>query len=119
MARADRTSFVGRTGLLEALAGLLDDVATGAGWAAVVYGEAGIGKTRTVEEVARLAGRRGLLVAWGHCTELDGVPPFWPWREVFRALDGGPRHGARDPGRALVSLTGPEQCSRPAGCIAA
>jgi predicted ATPase len=103
MARADRTSFVGRTGLLEALAGLLDDVATGAGWAAVVYGEAGIGKTRTVEEVARLAGRRGLLVAWGHCTELDGVPPFWPWREVFRALDvAAPAEPA---GRATVLAT--------------
>ncbi|TFV89414.1 AAA family ATPase [Blastococcus sp. CT_GayMR16] len=100
MARADGTSFVGRTGILDTLAGPLADLATGAGWAAVVYGEAGIGKTRTLEEVARLARDRGVLVAWGHCTELDGVPPYWPWREVFRALDVTPP--AEPDGRATV-----------------
>lgn len=100
MARAGRTSFVGRAGILDTLSGLLDDAETGGGGAAVLYGEAGIGKTRTLEEVARLAAERGLLVGWGHCTELDGVPPYWPWREVFRVLGVDPP--AAPDGRATV-----------------
>jgi hypothetical protein len=100
MAAAGRTSFVGRAGVLDTLRALLDDAAAGAGSAALLFGEAGIGKTRTLEEVAATAAERGFLVAWGHCTELDGVPPFWPWRGVFEALDIPPADG-----RATV-LTG-------------
>jgi hypothetical protein len=73
--------------VLDALGQLLDEAAAGAGTAALLLGEAGIGKTRTLQEVADAASERGFLVAWGHCTELDGVPPYWPWRDVFAALD--------------------------------
>jgi hypothetical protein len=107
MASEGRTSFVGRSGVLDTLVGLLDAADDGAGAAAVIYGEAGIGKTRTVQEVARLAGERGFLVAWGQCTELDGVPPYWPWRNIFSALGVAPSDGteAPDTGRATVLAT--------------
>ena len=86
MAAPGRTSFVGRAGVLDTLGGLLEEARVGAGSAALLYGEAGIGKTRTLEEIAQRAAAGGFLVAWGHCTELDGVPPYWPWRGVFDAL---------------------------------
>jgi hypothetical protein len=89
MSAPGRTSFVGRAGVLGALDELLDDARGGAGSAALLYGEAGIGKTRTLQEIARTAAAAGFLVAWGHCTELDGVPPYWPWRGVFDALGVG------------------------------
>ena len=34
----------------------------------------------------RMPTPRPSLVAWGRCVETDGAPPFWPWREVLRAL---------------------------------
>src|SRR5438093_750809 len=48
-------------------------------------GEAGIGKTRLVEELAREAAERGHLVVWGRCWEGEGAPPYWPWIQVIRA----------------------------------
>ena len=87
MTAGGRTSFIGRAEVLDTLGQLLEEAASGAGAAALLLGEAGIGKTRTLQEIAQAATARGFLVAWGHCTELDGVPPYWPWRDVFAALD--------------------------------
>jgi hypothetical protein len=100
MAPAGRQSFVGRAAVLDELTELLDQAAAGAGSALLLYGEAGIGKTRTLEELAAVAADRGFLVAWGRCTELDGVPPLWSWRDVFTAFGLASR--AMPPGRAAV-----------------
>jgi hypothetical protein len=86
MPRVGRTSLVGRAAVLGTLDDLLEATVGGAGGAALLSGEAGIGKTRVLEECATRAAARGALVAWGHCTELDGVPPFWAWRDVLAAL---------------------------------
>src|SRR5437667_324530 len=51
----------------------------------LVVGDAGIGKTRLVEELAREAAERGHLVLWGRCWEGEGAPPYWPWIQVIRA----------------------------------
>src|SRR2546426_12092362 len=77
--------FVGRQyELVELRAGLEDGVA-GRGRSFLVVGEAGIGKTRLVEELAREAAARGHLVLWGRCWESEGAPPYWPWIQVIRA----------------------------------
>src|SRR2546426_6344904 len=77
--------FVGRQyELVELRAGLEDGVA-GRGRSFLVVGEAGIGKTRLVEELAREAAERGHLVLWGRCWEGEGAPPYWPWIQVIRA----------------------------------
>ncbi|MGI8808827.1 MAG: ATP-binding protein [Acidimicrobiales bacterium] len=60
--------------------------ATGSGRLVLCAGEPGIGKTRLVEELAGLALARGAAVVWGRCVEADGAPPYWPWRQVQRAL---------------------------------
>jgi len=60
-----------------------DAALDGRGGVQLVVGEPGIGKTRLAEEVAALAGKRGLTVAWGRAWETGGAPPFYPWIEVL------------------------------------
>jgi AAA ATPase-like protein len=52
----------------------------------LAVGEAGIGKTRLLEETSERARQRGFAVAWGRGWELGGAPSFWPWLELLRAL---------------------------------
>src|SRR5437764_15001071 len=83
-------------GPVELRAGL-EDAATLRGRFFLVVGEAGIGKARLVEELAREAAERGHLVLWGRCWEGEGAPPYWPWIQVIRTYlriarsDGLPR----------------------------
>src|SRR5438046_4438798 len=77
--------FVGRRDELVELRAGLEDAVTGRGRFFLVVGEAGIGKTRLVEELAREAAERGHLVLWGRCWEGEGAPPYWPWIQVIRA----------------------------------
>ncbi|MBW0118857.1 ATP-binding protein [Pseudonocardia abyssalis] len=72
----------GRDRELAALRGWLDGAVAGHGRLVLVRGEAGIGKTRLAQELAR----DGVAVAWGHCVDTEGAPPFWPWQQVLRAL---------------------------------
>jgi eukaryotic-like serine/threonine-protein kinase len=77
--------FVGRHDELVELRAGLEDAVTGRGRFFLVVGEAGIGKTRLVEELAREAAERGHLVLWGRCWEGEGAAPYWPWIQVIRA----------------------------------
>src|SRR5438093_1176437 len=89
--------FVGRHYELVELRAGLEDAVAGRGRSFLVVGEAGIGKTRLVEELAREAAERGHLVLWGRCWEGEGAPPYWPWIQVIRTYlriarsDGLPR----------------------------
>src|SRR5437762_8902872 len=89
--------FVGRHHELVELREGLEDAVAGRGRSFLVVGEAGIGKTRLVEELAREAAERGHLVLWGRCWEGEGAPPYWPWIQVIRTYlriarsDGLPR----------------------------
>jgi DNA-binding CsgD family transcriptional regulator/tetratricopeptide (TPR) repeat protein len=80
------TPFVGRQRELNALSNALAKSRGGAGRIVLVRGEAGVGKTRIAEEVARQAQAQGLRVVWGRCSEDDGAPPYWPWIQAVRAL---------------------------------
>ena len=64
----------------------LDEVSAGRAAVAVVQGEAGVGKTRLVEEVVTMAGRRGSFVVWGRSLEGDAAPAYWPWIDALRTL---------------------------------
>src|SRR5438093_1780890 len=76
--------FVGRHHELVELRAGLEDAVTGRGRFFLVVGEAGVGKTRLVEELGREAAERGHLVLWGRCWEGEGAPPYWPWIQVIR-----------------------------------
>jgi DNA-binding SARP family transcriptional activator len=78
------TSFVGRERELAQLDALLDGVIGGKGRLAVVSGEAGIGKSRLVEELGTRARRLGIRVLVGRCWEAGGAPAFWPWVQALR-----------------------------------
>ncbi|WP_404793886.1 helix-turn-helix transcriptional regulator [Streptomyces tendae] len=89
--------FVGRTGELDTLNDALARAADGDAsrasatggepQALLLGGEAGVGKTRLVEEFAAAADRRGAVVALGGCVEIgaDGLP-FAPFSTALRAL---------------------------------
>ncbi|MET9085146.1 AAA family ATPase [Streptomyces sp. NPDC004237] len=79
--------FVGRSDELDTLNRALDRAAAGEPQALLVGGEAGVGKTRLVEEFATAACRRGVVVALGGCVEIgaDGLP-FAPFSTALRAL---------------------------------
>ncbi len=57
---------------------------TGHPLAVTLVGEAGIGKSRLLDEVASTAGRDGVAVAWGRCWQHDGAPMLWPWVQLVR-----------------------------------
>ncbi|WP_370684171.1 ATP-binding protein, partial [Streptomyces sp. LcepLS] len=68
--------FVGRdaeSGVLAAAPGEVSTPAADGPRALVLVGEAGVGKTRLVEEFGREARRAGALVAVGGCVELGGA----------------------------------------------
>jgi DNA-binding SARP family transcriptional activator/tetratricopeptide (TPR) repeat protein len=80
--------LVGRERPLATLLQALDRAREGHGQLVLIPGEPGIGKTRLVEELSARAALGGALVAWGRGYEGDGVPAFWPWVQVIRALLG-------------------------------
>lgn len=77
--------FVGREAAMAKLSAALDDACAGRGRVAMLVGEPGIGKTRAIEELARLAQERGAVMLVARCYEGDGAPAFWPWTQVLRA----------------------------------
>ncbi|WP_344648231.1 helix-turn-helix transcriptional regulator [Cryptosporangium japonicum] len=87
MTSAEPAPLVGRDAELATLRGLLDGSAAGGAGAAVVSGEAGIGKTRLLREFVRAADAEGALVLVGHCVSFGGdAVPFLPISEAFGRL---------------------------------
>jgi DNA-binding SARP family transcriptional activator len=78
-------AFIGRQDELGALLGGLDEALTGRGSVFLVAGEAGIGKSRLLDELAQNARERGARVLWGRCWEAGGAPAYWPWVQSLRA----------------------------------
>ncbi|GAA4555331.1 helix-turn-helix transcriptional regulator [Pseudonocardia xishanensis] len=71
------------------LAGMLAAAGAGSPGVAVVSGEAGVGKTRLVSELAVLAARTGALVLSGAAVDVGESPPLLPLTLAVRALDAG------------------------------
>lgn len=80
------TTLVGRDAELALLMRALDDAAARHPTIAIVQGEAGVGKTRLVEELAAETTRRGGAVVWGRSLEGGAAPAYWPWLRVLRTL---------------------------------
>lgn len=78
--------LIGRRAQVATLTRLLDQVHAGHGQIALISGDAGIGKSRLVAEVRRLALAQGFQIAQGNCFESDRVLPYAPLRDLLRTL---------------------------------
>jgi len=83
------SDFVGRGPILGQLHAALADAEKARGRIVLLAGEAGIGKTRTAEELAESARSRGVPVHAAWCREDKGAPPYWPWVQILRGLIDG------------------------------
>jgi tetratricopeptide (TPR) repeat protein len=83
-------SYVGREALRALLAGCVAACRAGRGDVLLLEGEAGIGKTRTLELLEELAHGAGLRTVKGRCSEVPGAPPLLPWTQVLAELPAKP-----------------------------
>lgn len=79
-------ALVGRVAELEALRAALAEALAGRGGLALLSGEAGIGKTRVMEEIADEAVAGGFEILWGRCWDQGQAPAYWPWIQLMRAF---------------------------------
>jgi DNA-binding CsgD family transcriptional regulator len=77
--------FIGRTRELDAIRAALPGPAAGRGRFVAISGDAGIGKTRLMAEIAALAESRGVNVLWSQMIEDPVAPPFFAWMLLLRA----------------------------------
>lgn len=78
--------FVGRQQERERLRALLEEAATGRPRILCVTGEAGIGKSTLLQQLAPNVGVRSGVMAVGRCLEADVRPPYGPWADLLSQL---------------------------------
>jgi DNA-binding SARP family transcriptional activator len=84
IATAGSGPLVGRERERSRLRRALGAAVEATGSVVVVTGEAGMGKTRLVADLAGEAARRGARVLLGQCHETDQILAFGPWVEALR-----------------------------------
>lgn len=76
------SGFVGRRPERARLSELWQEACAGSLRLALIFGEAGVGKTRLSAQLARQAHRMGATVLYGRCREDLGLP-YQPWAEAL------------------------------------
>jgi len=90
--RSLRSVLVGREPEMAALRVCLDEAAGGQGLVAAITGEAGIGKSRLLEELREEARQRQVLWLEGRTLFFGKGMSYWPFRELLRQAAGiGPQ----------------------------
>jgi DNA-binding CsgD family transcriptional regulator len=99
---ATTTSFVGRAEELDRLLRLLDRAERGRPAIGLIAGDAGVGKTRLLDELAARAEGAGVRVLVGGCMEAGDVGlPYVPFIDAFRDL--GTRPGESEAAAPLAA----------------
>ena len=103
-------TFVGRTAERQRISRMLDACSRGVPAMLSVVGEAGVGKSTLMRQLApEVSMRAGSLIV-GRCHESDVRPPYGPWVDVIGALHGlglvAPRPW-RELGRLVPALGNP------------
>lgn len=115
----DREPFVGRAALLERLVTMLAAASGGHGCVAMLEGEPGVGKTRTLEVLARAASASGAVVCHARFPEGGAGPPYRPWAQLLTALieSSSPARLGEELGRGLpwIARLVPGLSAGPAG----
>jgi DNA-binding CsgD family transcriptional regulator len=68
---------------------LLADAAAGQPIVMLVSGDAGVGKTALLAELAGEATERAFTILWGRCAELADTVPYLPLADALRSAPGG------------------------------
>jgi class 3 adenylate cyclase/predicted ATPase len=79
----DSSSLVGRKQEIATFNSCLDDVQAGRSRILIVEGEAGIGKSRLVEEFMRLSRERGIVGLLGLGRSIEQRTPYRAWQDIF------------------------------------
>ena len=95
-----RTPFVGRSKEVNKLQVQLESAAKGRGAVVTLAGEAGIGKTRIIEEFAEVARDRGAQVLRGACYGDEWHAPYGPFAEILVS------YARKDSGHRLKAIAG-------------
>ncbi|OBB60950.1 AAA family ATPase [Mycobacterium sp. 852013-51886_SCH5428379] len=85
-----RAGLIGRDREISAVTQVFADVAVGSTRWLVLSGPPGIGKTRLAEEFAERVGESGGRIVWVSCPDERATPPWWPMRQLVRALGADP-----------------------------
>lgn len=83
---AGHQPIVGRAPERALLAERLDALVAGAGGIVLIEGDAGIGKSRLVEDLLDLAHSRGVATLLGAGDAIERSTPYFSWRPVFARL---------------------------------
>jgi len=81
-----RSPFIGRAAESSTLDLALDKALAGRGGVVALVGEAGIGKTRIVEEFTARALDSGVQSVWCTSHESQAAPSYWPWTQAVRKI---------------------------------
>ncbi|MGY2127212.1 helix-turn-helix transcriptional regulator [Blastococcus sp. SYSU DS0617] len=101
MPRWDDAPMVGRAAELATLLACVDRAAAGRASTVLLSGDAGVGKTRLLDELTARAAARGVRVLTGHCVDLGDVGlPYLPFVDLLRPV-------AAEPGMAPESAANP------------
>lgn len=103
--RDDDFPFVGRSTELARLRQALARAADGAGTVLQLSGEPGVGKSRLVDELRRLA--RDMTQLSVSCEPYESQTPYYPWRVLLRGLLGiGPETSEAQAHARLLDAVG-------------
>jgi DNA-binding CsgD family transcriptional regulator/tetratricopeptide (TPR) repeat protein len=103
IAKATSSPFIGRAEELGRLSKLLERAERGRRAVGLMAGDAGVGKTRLLDEISERAERRGVRVLVGGCMETGDVGlPYVPFVDAFR--DIGSRPEEAELARALIDV---------------
>ncbi len=97
--------LVGRRQELADVQGLLAQVSQGRGQLLVINGEAGVGKSRFLEEVLAVAHRQGAYSLGGNCLSYGAQTPYLPWIEIFTTFFNLSQHSDETVEAKLEKIT--------------
>ncbi|MFI9274331.1 BTAD domain-containing putative transcriptional regulator [Kitasatospora sp. NPDC052896] len=84
--RVRPAAFVGRDLELRRLTTAAAGAFRGSGRTALVTGEAGLGKTRLVQELAHVLADEGVDLLRANCPSIADTPDYWPWIQLLRQV---------------------------------
>ncbi len=99
-------TFVGRQTEMASLSAGLSHALSDDPQTFLLMGDAGMGKTRMIEEFAHYATAQGAAVLVGRCREEAGAPAFWPWIQILRThIESGQQEtlSSMEPYAAVIS----------------